>query len=311
MKPALFTLALALLAPAAKSQPLPLANPLSPAAGTARCAFKSTPQGELAVDVYFPPDWKPTGRRPAIVLFFGGGFNTGTPAQFAPQARYFASRGMVAFTPEYRIRTKHGTTADKSIEDAKSAIRWVRANAARLGIDPARVAAGGGSSGGTCAALAAWNTTFEPPGEDASVSARPNALVLFNPALGFGSMASQFPAAQVATLGPIVSAWKLFPGGPSAILFYGAADRLIEGGREFARRSLALGNRAEFYTAAGQGHGFFNPPGTGAGKAPWYELTVWQADVFLASLGYLDGPPAIARPAGGAALKRELDKPSQ
>jgi hypothetical protein len=52
---------------------------------------------------------------------------------------------------------------------------------------------------------------------------------------------------------------------------------------------IAAGNRAELYTAEGQNHGFFNGPG-------WQEAVVHQSDLFLASLGYLNGQPTIARP---------------
>jgi acetyl esterase/lipase len=109
-------------------------------------------------------------------------------------------------------------------------------------------------------------------------------------------------------LGAIISSWKLAGDGPPAILFFGTDDPLIEMGREFARESIALGNRVEFYTAEGKKHGFFNQPDYGVGAAPWYELTLWQADTFLTSLGYLEGPPTIKRPEGSAALKKELGK---
>ena len=67
------------------------------------------------------------------------------------------------------------------VKDGKSAVRWIRANAARLGIDPDRLAAGGGSAGGHVAAATATTQGIEEEGEDTSVSSRPCALVLFNP----------------------------------------------------------------------------------------------------------------------------------
>ena len=57
--------------------------------------YKSTPQAELKMHVHFPPDWKPSDKRPAIVFFFGGGWNSGSVKQFESQANYLASRGMV------------------------------------------------------------------------------------------------------------------------------------------------------------------------------------------------------------------------
>jgi acetyl esterase len=265
--------------------------------------FKKTPQGELKMDLYFPSGWKASDKRPAIVFFFGGGFVSGSPSQFTSTAKYFASRGMVTASSEYRIRNKHQTGPEKCIEDAKSAIRWLRANARTLGIDPNRIAAGGGSAGGTCAALAAYNTTYEPEGDDMSVSSKPDALVLYNPAMGFDSDTHDLKPEQVKTLGGVISAWKVTRGGPPAILFFGTEDSLRTRARVFAEEMIKAGNRAEFYTAAGQKHGFFND----RAGSPWHAVVVYQSDLFLSSLGYLKGPPTIPRSTDGTAvLKKEL-----
>jgi len=67
------------------------------------------------------------------------------------------------------------------------------------------------------------------------------------------------------------------------------------------KQMAAAGNRVELYTAEGEKHGFFNDrPGT-----PWHASCLRQTDLFLTSLGYLKGSPAIEAPAGGA-LKKEL-----
>jgi acetyl esterase/lipase len=286
----LFAAALALL-PAAQAELKPITGDVQSV-----MVFKTLLDIELKMNLFFPKDWKAEDRRPALVLFFGGGFVAGSPSQFTGTAQYFATRGLVVATPEYRV--KKG--ADKSIEDAKSAIRWVRMNAQRLGIDPDRIAAGGGSAGGTCATLAAYNNTYEPD-DGSSVSSKPNALVLYNPALGFGHDTSQAKQGQVQALGAVITNWKVTKGGPPAILFFGTDDSLGEGGRSFAEKMIAAGNRAEFYTAAGQKHGFFNEKNPG----PWHALVVYQSDLFLASLGYLQGAPTITRPTE-ASLKKEL-----
>ena len=122
--------------------------------------FKKTPQGELTLHGFFPTDWKPTDQRPVIVFFFGGGWKNGSFTQFVPQSEYFATRGIVAFSADYRIESKHKTTPDVCVEDAKSAIRWVRANAGKLGIDPNKVIASGGSAGGHLAAATAAYPEF-------------------------------------------------------------------------------------------------------------------------------------------------------
>src|SRR5262249_55498712 len=122
-------------------------------------------------------------KRPAIVFFFGGGWTNGSPNQFLPQAEYLAGRGMVAARADYRVKSRHNVTPDKCVEDAKSAVRWLRQNAAKLGIDPDRIAASGGSAGGHLAAAAFTTKGLEAKGEDLKVSSRPNLLILYNPAL--------------------------------------------------------------------------------------------------------------------------------
>jgi acetyl esterase/lipase len=276
---------------------------LKPVDGKSVAVYKVTPQGELKINLYFPKDWKPSDRRAGIVFFFGGGFTNGKPSQFTTKAEYLAGRGMVAGSAEYRIKSVHHTEPDKCIEDAKSAVRWLRVNAKRLGIDPNKVLAGGGSAGGTDAVFTAYNTTFEPEGEDPSVSSKPNALVLYNPAIGTKEYKGneKRSAEDNRRMATFLSAWKVAPGGPPAILFFGTDDALLIPARPFVKQMAAAGNRVELYTAEGEKHGFFNDrPGT-----PWHASCLRQTDLFLTSLGYLEGSPAVEAPAGGA-LKQEL-----
>src|SRR5262245_61352275 len=70
--------------------------------------YKTIGATQLNVYVYEPPNHKSTDRTAAIVFFFGGGWNSGSPAQFEQQCRYLASRGMVAMTADYRVASRHG-----------------------------------------------------------------------------------------------------------------------------------------------------------------------------------------------------------
>ena len=275
----------------------PLETDMHPVDNKAVAVYKTTPQGDLRINIYFPPDWKASDRRPTIIFFFAGSCATGSPAQFAATAEYFAASGLVAAAPEYRIESVHHTSPERCIEDGKSTVRWLRMNARYLGIDTRRVIAGGGSSGASMAAFTAYNTAFEPDDEDRSISAKPNALVLLNPAFGCPPGESS-PGAPCA----VMASWKVTKGGPPAILFYGTEDSLQGAGREFARELIAAGTRAEFYTAAGQQHGFFNR----FPDSPWHALVLRQIDLFLASLGYLKGHPVAGVSVDAtAALHRE------
>ena len=98
----------------------------------------------LTLDLYKPEHTK--GPLPAIVMFFGGGWQNGRPGLFAPLAQRLAQLGYVTVVPEYRLSGEAPFPA--AVHDGKAAIRWVRASARRFGIDPARIATLGGSAGG-------------------------------------------------------------------------------------------------------------------------------------------------------------------
>lgn len=272
--------------------------------GVKEFTYKQTPQGELKLQVHYPPGWKATDQRPAIVFFFGGGWKNGTTAQFLNQATYLATRGMVAVRADYRVSSRQQTTPESAVEDAKSAVRWVRTKAAELGVDPQRIVASGGSAGGHLAACTGMTDAFEAKGEDAKVSSRPNAMVLFNPALDLAALevAAKWPEGKGdgKTIVPQIDPARFIKSGlVPTVVFFGTADKMLDHARAFADKSKALGNRCEVFTAAEQPHGFFNRP-------PWQEVTVRQTDVFLASLGYLKGEPTVKIPGEASAeLKRE------
>jgi acetyl esterase len=292
----LASLALVIGLPAANAQPkrpkLTDATVL-----TADHVYKKTAEGELTLHCFLPTNWKATDKRPVIVFFFGGGWKNGSYTQFVPQAEYFASRGLVAISADYRIESKHKARPDQCIEDAKTAVRWVRVHAAKLGIDPEKVIASGGSAGGHLAAATALVEKFESA-DDPKASCKPNALVLFNPFLNgkgrtiTGSDGSNIAEAMSPTL-------FLKKNAPPSIQFFGTSDRLLEQGKEYAAKCKELGVTAELYTAADQPHSFFN-------RQPWNRLTAIKTDEFLTALGYLKGEPTLKPPANGPALKGEV-----
>ena len=254
--------------------------------------------GETKLKLFiFNPAGAPA--RSAIVFFFGGGWKGGSPVQFETQCRYFASRGMLAVAADYRVSSRNGTKITDCVRDAKSALRYLRQNASRLGIDPQRIAAAGGSAGGHLAAAAGIIPGLDDPAEDASISSRANALVLFNPAVVTAAM----PASERMTLGAVsnlpelegidrtaVSPWHhIAPGNPPTIIFHGRADTTVPYAtvEAFTRKMLAAGNRCELVGFDGAVHGFFNYRAAGNKE---YDETLQRADKFLTSLGYLRSP---------------------
>ena len=251
--------------------------------------YRTVGSTELKVWIIEPAD-KGAKPRPAIVFFFGGGWTSGTPAQFEPQARHLAARGMVAVLADYRVKSRQDAKPADCVADAKACVRWVRANATRLGLDPDRLAVGGGSAGGHLAAAVATLPGLDPATDDKAVSCRPDALILFNP----GTVMAPFPGLELKGFGAgldkgrfgcepteISPIHHVKKGLPPTIIFHGKADTTVPYAtvEKFTEVMKAAGNRCELVGYEGQPHGFFN-------KAK-YQETLDATDAFLVSLGYL------------------------
>ena len=261
--------------------------------------YKTVGERQLEIHVHYPPGWKRGNKRAAIVFFFGGGWNNGTVDQFLPQAEYFASRGMVTARADYRVKSRDGVTPDKCVEDARSAVRWMRQNSKRLGIDPDKLVTSGGSAGGHLAACMMIPKSVEAYSDDLSISTIPAAMVLFNPVLSFQNEQIIDRLGGAKSLAPKLSpTLHLNKNTPPAIILFGTEDRLKVFGDEYWGKAETLGVRAEKYLAQGQGHGFFN-------RSPWLQRTTIAADRFLESVGLLSGPPTMGQPSEKAPPKEK------
>ncbi len=253
--------------------------------------YKTVGDRKLQIHVHYPPDWKATDTRPAIIFFFGGGWTGGTVTQFEPQAEYFATRGLVTARADYRVKSRDGVTPDACVADARSAVRWMRKNAKKLGIDPNKLIASGGSAGGHLAACMMIEKSVEADGDDLSISTIPQAMLLFNPVLSFQheKMIDRLKGDQklARKISPTAHISKK---SPPALIIFGTNDQLKVFGDDYWKKADELEVRADKYLAPGQGHGFFN-------RSPWKERTIIAADKFLASLGFLQGPPTLKEPA--------------
>ena len=243
----------------------------------------------LKLHIFQHQDLKPGEARPAIVFFFGGGWRTGDFRAFGPHSRHLADEGMVAICADYRTEQNAGVAVpSECVKDAKSAMRYVRSHAAELGVDPNRIAAGGGSAGGHLAIAAATLKNFNHDFDNLSVSCRPDALVLFNPVLDTGPD-YDFVYSRVKEYWKDFSPMENFHEGmPPTIEFSGTEDKVIPPAlaEEFQKKMQALGARCEINLYEGQNHGFFN---YGKGDNPYYAKTVSVMDDFLRSLGYICG----------------------
>jgi len=236
---------------------------------------------ELNLHIFNPPNH--TANTPVILFFFGGGWQGGSADKFYPHSAYFAARGMVAIAADYRTFQQHQTSPFECVADAKSAVRYVRAHAAELGIDPNRIAAAGSSAGGHVAACAGILTHGDEPGEDAGISSRPDAMVLYNPVI------------DTSTAGyghdKLGERWRelsphhhVRPNLPPAIVFHGDADDVVPYANavDFEAAMKEAGNRCTLVTLPGVGHGFvYNL------KNPAAREAVEGTEGFLRELGYV------------------------
>jgi acetyl esterase/lipase len=297
--------------------------------------YKTVGERKLQVAVHYPVGWKQADRRAALLCFEGGGenpkdkegkpyplaaerarlglpvVNEGPGRGFVAVAEHFAGRGVVCIRAEYRKRKTDGVLPDKAVEDAKSAMRWVRAHAADLGVDAARVVATGASSGGHLTASLAALREFDAVTDDLAVSCLPHALILHSPLLDFvegGTRTTPFLSAldNDRELGERLSParhWSRTM--PPTLLFTGAKEPVHDMLREFARKWHDAGQRIEL--VAGEGGHVYSL------NEKWLAATLARMEEFLARVGCLSAPASSpeppAQPAAreAAALQPKLD----
>ncbi|GAA3638593.1 GDSL-type esterase/lipase family protein [Flavivirga jejuensis] len=260
-----------------------------------KIVYKKINGDSLYLHVFKPQlSKKPTS---VIVFFFGGGWVSGTPKQFYQQSEYFASRGMLAISAEYRVKNKHGASPFDCVEDAKSAIRWIREHAKELHIDPTKIVASGGSAGGHIAISTALIKGFENPNENVSVSSVPNAVVAYNPVLdtteeGYGY---KKVIGRETEISPCHQVKKEMP---PMLIFHGKKDKIVpfENAKRFTDLMKEAGNECELVAIDNVGHGFFNGDFFRKGSGnKYYNLTAYQTDVFLETMCYLKKKPTLSQ----------------
>lgn len=251
--------------------------------------YKQIDSTSLYMDVISTDTSQTATLRPAILFFFGGGWNSGSTKQFEPHARYLADRGMVSILVDYRVKNRQGTSPFESLKDAKSAMRYVRTHAKELGINPDSIVTAGGSAGGQLAIATALIDGFNESSDDLSVSCIPKASLLFNPVIdnGPGGYGYDRIGDQYKDFSPLHNIKR---GAPPTVIFIGTKDHLIPTTTvEYYKTVVEMvGSRLDLHLFAGEDHSFFN-------KREYLVKTLLLADEFLESLGYLKGKPMEER----------------
>jgi acetyl esterase len=244
----------------------------------AQWAYKTIDGKEFLMDVFLPAGYADADESfPVMVIFHGGSWTGGEAKWHWPDGNFWAKRGMIAVSVDYRLRDRDQVKVPlECVKDAKSAIRYLRANAKKLKIDPSRVVAKGDSAGGQLAAATATLTDPKTNDDcfDLSISCVPQAVILTCP--WFKTSPDMCPPKH------------LREGLPPFLTFAGGADHAIPVSEmeEFHQALKAKNIPSELYIGNQGKHGFCN------GRNPYNRFFYWSinlADQFLVKHGILEG----------------------
>lgn len=250
-------------------------------------------ENNLKIYCVKPADFDPDKQYPAILIFHGGGWSIGEASWGYGSAKHYASKGMVAFSVQYRLQDSTTIiTPYESVLDAQTAIRWVRKHAEKFAVNPDMIAAYGWSAGAHLAACAAVFENLHKP--DEKISSAPNLLALKSPALSL-MLYRNFQH----RLGDKIAVEKLSPAEhvnshtPASIIVIGKTDTVtpLEGSELFHKNMQANGNDSELHVYDGVGH-LFTPSTEPDDDWPNPDKKVVQQaqdaiDAFLLKHGYI------------------------
>lgn len=230
--------------------------------------------------------------RVAVICFFGGSWSFGTPERYAMFCRYFAERGMVAISAEYRVFKRHRVAPAECVEDARAAIRFLRERAKDLALDPERIAVCGESAGGHIAACT--GVLAEPAREGAGpqISSRPNMMILQCPAMDMTKpKRNEMCGGNGRAISPNHNVTK---GVPPTLVQHGDQDTIClpEEVKAFEQAMKEAGNEIVLTFYAGQKHGF------SAYREYSFDQfldTTLEIDGFFVKHGWLEGQDLIAK----------------
>jgi acetyl esterase len=257
--------------------------------------YKSENAFKLEAHIFNPEDLLTNEKRPAIVIFHGGGWNSGNASWSFEKARHFKDLGMIAIAAQYRLCNLQDITATESMSDARDLIIWMRLNSDSLNIDPDKIVAYGWSAGAHLVSSAA---IFKESIPEKAINSIPDAMILISPAVSLpkgrgweGWKFNVFGATTtVSSANPVEHVRK---GLPPTIILQGRDDTVtpLEGVQAFHDQMLANGNHCELFIYDGVGH-LFTPNTMPDNGQPQPDKEVQrkaydQADAFLKKFGYI------------------------
>jgi acetyl esterase/lipase len=254
----------------------------------------------LLLDVYRPPEGV-TSKRLAIIHLFGGGFFTGNKGAgyIINDAKALGNRGYTSVSANYRLQSQGSWPAQ--IHDVKAAIRWTRANAARLGVDADKIVVAGYSAGGMLSLMAAGTNgkaEFEGTGGTPGVSSDVNASIGVYPLASAENAKGLFAQGQatpenIAAASPTSYITAKFA---PTIFVHGTGDKTVPlaSSLDFFNKLNAAGVPTALTAIQGAAHAF------DVAALDAVEVMAQSIDLFLDRLLVNPKPyPAFGPPPGG------------
>ena len=223
------------------------------------------------LDLYFPSgDFR--SNRPAVVFIHGGGFTGGDKAEYrsASVSADLCRAGYVVVSCNYVLGPKDKPGVwPQNIADCRNAVRWVRAHAKELGVNPDKIAVAGGSAGGYLALMVGLSDDKTGPGGDptAKHSAKVSAVIDMYGVVSFakrgkGEVPGTSPAEQAAYLPES----QCDAQDPAVLILHGTADSTVDIAQsdDMAKALRSAKTPYEYIVVEGAPHTFdLHPKGKG------------------------------------------------
>jgi acetyl esterase/lipase len=252
------------------------------------------------LDLYFPNGPKRLDR-PAVVFIHGGGFTGGDKAEYrsASVSADLCREGYVVVSCNYVLGSKSKPGVwPQNIADCRNAVRWVRAHAKELGVNPDKIAVAGGSAGGYLALMVGLSDDKTGPGGDpaAKHSAKVSAVIDMYGVVNFSKHGKgDVPGVPAEAQQAYLPELQCDAQDPAVLILHGTADATVDIAQsdDMAKALRSAKTSYEYIVVEGAPHTFdLHPKGKGwkrTGVMAGAEVTSssTKADLTEATLDFL------------------------
>jgi len=257
--------------------------------------YKRIGGADLTADIFYT-QWSREGTaKPAIAFFHGGGWAYGSPSEFHAACERYARMGFITFSFQYRLSIREdgsvphpGITPVECVKDARSALRWIRANAAGFNIDPDQIIAAGQSAGGQLALSTALVHSVNEESDNLEISPVPNAILLFSSNVNtMEAWADRLMGDRREEIWSISPHHQLEAGLPPTLEFHGDNDCIVPLWivQYFKSKADELGADFELVVLEGRSH--YLDEGNQQYATYFDEEILMRADRFLREQGFI------------------------